>query len=71
MATTARLVFEMNTAGGSRSFGFNYANPTASSGNVRTAGQALITNGSIYQNPPLSLKSAKMVQTTTTEYDLS
>ena len=71
MADTTKIVFTMSTADGEKNFSYLDANPSASESAVKAVGQALITNGSIFANPPLEVKSAKLVTVTEEEYDLS
>lgn len=71
MAVTNKIVMTMETAGGDKNFSYGNIDSSVTSSDVKTAGQALVTNGSIFQNVPLSLKAAKLVTTTTTDYDLS
>lgn len=67
--TKLQMVFETST--GSKTWTFNYAKPGMGVTNVKALGQAMITNGSVYEAPPLLLKSAKEVTTSETEYDLN
>lgn len=72
MADTNRLVLTFSVVGGEdRSFSYQHADPSTSTANVKDLGDALITNGSIFQYPPVQLKAAKIVTVTTTDYDLS
>lgn len=50
---------------------FKYAKPTATAAQVKALAQALITNTGTLENTLVSVKSAKMVTTTETAYDLS
>jgi len=68
---SSRLVLEFTTSSGDKSFSFNYADPQVTSADVKALAQAMITNGDIYETVPLTIKSAKIVTTTTTMYDLS
>ena len=72
MAAGTKLVctFETNN-GGTTSFTFNYAKVNATLANVKTLLSAITTNGAIFSNAPVTAKSAKIVTTTETEYDLS
>lgn len=67
--TSLRLQFE--TMAGLKTWTFNNAKPSAGLQNVRTLMQAMITNGSIFENPPIRAYSAKEVTTTETEYNLN
>ena len=67
----SKLVLTMTTSDGEKNFSYNYANPSATTANVKAVGQALITHGSIFENVPTEFKAAKIVTTTETVYDLS
>ena len=54
-----------------RNFSFAYASPTATSNAIKTAAQAIITNGSIFQNVPVAVKDAKLVTITETNINVS
>lgn len=71
MATGTSLVMsfydgENNTV----NFTFKYADPQVQGSTVKTLSQAMITNGSIYANTPVTAKSAKIVTTTETPISL-
>lgn len=69
--STSKMVFTCATADGDKTFSYNYADPQATSSSVRQAATALVTNGSIFATPPISVKTAKLVTTTETPYSLS
>ncbi|MBQ7217036.1 MAG: DUF2922 domain-containing protein [Synergistaceae bacterium] len=71
MAAASKLVLTFAGTNKDVSFSYNYANSEAASAKVKALMNGLIANGSIFENPPVSAKSAKIVTTTTTEYDLS
>lgn len=71
MATGTQLKLTFDTLSGSKTWTFKYAKPNATLANIKSLGGAMITNGDIYPEPPLVLKSAKTVTTTENEYDLS
>lgn len=72
MAAGTKLVLGFETSGGSSvTFTYNYAKPTATAANVKALMSSMITNGSIFGNVPATSKSAKLVTTTETPYDLS
>lgn len=50
---------------------FNYASQSATTANVKALMSGIVTNGSIFANVPEDQKSAKLIVTTETEYDLS
>lgn len=71
MATSTRLKLTFETGAGSKTWSFNYAKGAATTANVKALGAAMIANGSIYENPPLVFKAAKVVVTTESDYDLN
>lgn len=70
MGAKLRLNFE-GEDGKTVTFTYNYADPDASSTNVQRLVQGLITNGSIFENPPVAAKSAVIVITTEKAFDVS
>ena len=52
-------------------FTYSYADKDASRTSVRQLVNGLIANGSIFASVPTASKSAKMITTTETEFDLS
>lgn len=70
MATRLKLIFN-NSTGNTTTYSYSYANPemTAQAVNALVAG--MITNGSIFSNPPVSIKSASVVTTTERTFDVS
>ncbi|MBQ7215559.1 MAG: DUF2922 family protein [Synergistaceae bacterium] len=71
MASAAKLLLTFAGTNGDVNFLYSYANPEAASAKVKALMNGLIANGSIFENPPVTAKSAKIITTTTTEYDLS
>lgn len=71
MASGTKLQLQFETATGSKTWTFNYAKTSAGIQNVKALGAAMIANGSIYEAPPLVLKTAKEVTTTENVYDLN
>ena len=71
MASTTKLVLTMTTTDGDKNFSYNYANPEMSTTVVKALATALITNGSFFVSVPTATKAAKIVTTTSEEYDLS
>lgn len=51
-------------------FTYKYADPQVQASTVKTLSQAIITNGSIYANTPVTAKSAKLVTTIETPISL-
>ena len=71
MAAGNRLVLEFGDASdNSISFTYNYANATATVQDVRAAMNAFIANGSIFKYPPVSIKSAKIITTSESVFNL-
>ncbi len=67
----AKLVLEFAGTGSDVIFTYNYVDTNITTANVKALVNGLITNGSIFENPPVSAKSAKIITTTSTAYDLS
>lgn len=70
MASTSRIVFTAVTTDGDKSFSYNYADEDATQADVRSLASALVTNGSLFENVPTEIKAAKIITTTTSEYNL-
>lgn len=66
------LKMKFDTMGGSKTWSFKYAKSAGSMtlANVKALGQAMITNGSIYQHHPTALTDARIVTTTEDVFDL-
>lgn len=72
MAQTLRLTTTFLCSDGEEhNFSWNHANELPRSADVKALGQAMITNGSIFEHEPVELKSAKLVVTNTNEIDIS
>lgn len=72
MALTTRLSLTFGTEDGTTTtMSFNYADPEVTTQLVNALMNGIITNGSIYQKVPLTKKTAKLIQTSTDEFDLS
>lgn len=71
MATTKKLQLKFGTTFGTKTWTFANVNGNADATTIKTLMQAMITNGSIYKYPPLTMDSANIIQTTTTEVDLT
>ena len=67
----SRLVLTFATSDGTTTHSFSYANAEATAANVKALVNGIIANGSIYVKVPTTAKSAKMVTTTETDYNLS
>ena len=71
MATGNRLVLEFGDANdNSIFFTYNYANAATTVQDVRLAMNAFIANGSIFKYPPVSIKSAKIITTSESVFNL-
>lgn len=71
MAAGTKLILRFGTASGEKNFTYNYANAEATALSIKTAMNAMITNGSIFRSPPLTIISAKAQVITETEFDLN
>ena len=70
MAATLVLTFA-DASGNDVKINYSHADSEVEATDVRTAVQAIITNGSIFTAVPVSAKSAKMVITTENDIPLS
>lgn len=72
MAESTKLVLGFqNASGTSMTLSYNHADSSATLANVKALMNGIIANGSIFANIPATAKSAKIVTTTESEYDLS
>ncbi|MBQ7170348.1 MAG: DUF2922 domain-containing protein [Synergistaceae bacterium] len=72
MAAGTKLVCTFETSDDkTTSMTFSYADPGATSTEVKALMNAIITNGVIFASVPVTAKSAKTVTTSENEYDLS
>ena len=71
MAAKAKLVLDFAGTNGDVSFSYNYADDEASTASIKALVNGLIANGSIFENPPVTAKNAKVITTTTSEYNLN
>lgn len=67
MATETRLKMVYTTALGTVTHNWRYADAEATSNDIQGLATATISNGSIFANVPLALKSAEIITTTTTD----
>ena len=70
MATNLVLTFLTNS-GDKTTFTFPYAKPSATANIVRAAMGSITSNGSIFNDEPVTAYSAKIVTTTETDISLS
>lgn len=72
MAAGTTLILEFGDANdNSIFFSYSYANSETLASDVKTLMNTIIANGSIFQNVPVSIKSAKAVVTSETHFDLT
>ena len=72
MANVSTLVIAFSgQAGGNVKFSYKYADPETPIATVKALVNGLIANGSIFENPPVTTTSAKLVTQTEADYDLS
>ena len=72
MAAGCKLVITfIDTTSTERDFVFNYAKSSATPTQIKAVAQGLIENGSIFENVPVSAKSAKLVVTSETTIDVA
>ncbi len=70
MAAGTKLQLKFETMAGIKTWNFNYAKSEPTDQQVRTAMQAMITNGSVFEHPPIRASSAKTITTTETVFDI-
>ena len=71
MATTAKLILNFADANDNDIFFvYDYAYGEVSSSTVKQAMNTIIANGSIFLSVPVSIKTAKIVASEETEFDL-
>lgn len=72
MATTRELRLNFAKSNGNdMSLVYRYVKENVSKANVKSLMQGIVANGAIFENTPATIKSAKHVETTTTDIDLS
>lgn len=71
MASGTSLKLKFDTMRGSRTWTYKYFDASTTAQQVKTLGQAMIDNGSIYEAVPVALVSAIQVTTAESAYDLS
>lgn len=71
MASSVTLKMVFVTASGDKTWSLKYANPELTESNVNSLMDTMITNGSIYQYPPLTKKSAKIQVLTETDFNIT
>lgn len=71
MANVSKLVYEFATMDGETvTMSYNYAKADVTVSAVKTLANALVNNGDIFAKVPVAAKSAKIVTTSESEYDL-
>ena len=71
MASQKLVIVLTGSNGEDVRFSYNYAKSNVSEQNVKALANALVANGSVFSNPPVKAKSAKLVVQTDTEYNVS
>lgn len=72
MATTNKLALSFEGANGKDvSLSYAYADPEVTAATVKTLVNTIIANKEIFDNPPTTAKSAKIVTTEETYFNLS
>lgn len=71
MATTQQLVLRFGTMNGEKTWTYNNVKSEPTTQEVNTLMDAMITNGTIYTNVPLSKVSAQLVTKSSLDYELS
>ena len=71
MSVSTLVINFAGQTGDSVKFSYKYANPSVTTNTVKALINGLIANGSIFENPPVTAKSAKLVTQSEAEYDLS
>lgn len=66
-----KLQVKFGTPAGPKTWTINYIKNNVSQSDVRTFANAMISNGEIFQNTPLTAISAEIVQTSVTQIDIS
>ncbi len=67
----ARLVLTFSGSSGDVVFSYPRIDPEVESTDVQACMEAIVTNGSIFSNVPLAIKSAKLVITQETNMNVS
>ena len=72
MAAGTKIVFSFgNAVGNTINYSYNYGKSDSSAASIKLAMNTMIANGSIFRNVPVTIKGAKAVVTSETEFDLS
>lgn len=70
MAEGVRLQLKFGTMAGERTWTFRRAKESVTTNQVKALMNTMIANGSIYQEPPLTARSAKLIKTVEDAFDL-
>lgn len=70
MASGIAIKLTFDTMRGSKTWTYNHAKPSATAEQVRTAAQAMIDNGSVYEYVPVRLTKALKVVTEESAYEI-
>ena len=72
MSTTNKLSLIFNIGNNkTSSLSYKYANPSVTQAQVQALATGIVTNGSIFKKVPLSAKSAKLITTEETAFDVA
>lgn len=71
MAAGVKLQLKFGTMAGEKVWNFSRAKQNVTTAQVKALMTSMISNGAIYQEPPLTMRSAKVIVTTEDEFDLS
>ena len=68
---SSKIVIDFAGPYGDVRFSYNYADPETTVASVKALVNGLIANNTLFENPPITVKNAKIVTTTEDNYDLS
>lgn len=69
--STSTLILKFGTMSGEKKWSFSGADPEVPVATVKTLMNTMITNGSIYKYPPLTIVGATLRTVNEADYDLS
>ena len=67
----SKIVIDFAGQYGDVRFSYGYADPETTVASVKALVNGLIANNTLFENPPITVKNAKIVTTTEDNYDLS
>lgn len=68
---SSKIVIDFAGQNGDTRFTYGYAKPDTTLAAMKALVNGLIANNTLFENPPITAKSAKIVTTTEDNYDLS